>query len=239
MDHVVVDFTSRRRECHTHYVGLSRIRTLQDLHILNLCLNKISVSDAVKSQVSELRTQRHMSLSLYWPVQHPESHYHFAFLNARSLHKHINCIRHDPLLTSCDLNFFCETRTSHNDGDDFYSLPDFEGRMYHDTYDATQRSHYGLVMYSKLPILFSQQPVTLSSSHATTEAIFTVTAVHPTLLLIIARVYRRPNSNISHFRDAMSTLLNELSRVECLDSHVQQHTIIVGDFSLDWFDQST
>jgi hypothetical protein len=239
MDHVVVDFTSRRKECHTHYVGLSRVRTLEGLHILNLCRNKIAVSDAVKSEMSELRSHRHMSLSLYWPVQHPESHYHIAFLNARSLHKHINCIRHDPLLTSCDLNFFCETWTSHNDGDDFYTLPDFEGRIYHDTYHATRRSHYGLAMYSKLPILFSQQPVTLSSSHATTEAIFTITAVHPTLLLIIACVYRRPNSNISHFRDAMSTHLSELSRVECLDSHVQQHTIIVGDFNLDWFDQST
>jgi len=40
IDQVVVDFTSSRKEPHIHYVGLSRVRTLEGLFILNLCENK-------------------------------------------------------------------------------------------------------------------------------------------------------------------------------------------------------
>src|SRR5208282_815336 len=36
LDQVVVDFTTNRKEAHSHYVGLSRVRSLDGLFILNL-----------------------------------------------------------------------------------------------------------------------------------------------------------------------------------------------------------
>ena len=49
LDHVVVDFMSTRTKPHSHYVRLSRVRTLQGLHILNLCANKIRISEKAVS----------------------------------------------------------------------------------------------------------------------------------------------------------------------------------------------
>ena len=47
LDQVVVDLSSARREAHSHYVALSRVRTLDGLFILNLCENKIHISSDV------------------------------------------------------------------------------------------------------------------------------------------------------------------------------------------------
>jgi len=43
LDQVIVDFTLCRRKAHTHYVALSRVRTLDGLFILNLFDNKIQL----------------------------------------------------------------------------------------------------------------------------------------------------------------------------------------------------
>jgi exonuclease III len=96
-------------------------------------------------------------------------------------------------------------------------------------------------MYSKQPVLLSEQPITLTedSSGNTAECIYTAVAVHPKLLLTIACVYRPPNANTSYFRQAMSNLLTEMSNIQCNDITVQHHNVILGDFNLDWSDQST
>ena len=59
---------------------------------------------------------------------------------------------------------------------------------------VANRSHYGLALYSKQPILMSEQPLTLAedSSHGSAECLFTAVAVHEKLLLKIACVYRPP-----------------------------------------------
>ena len=67
LDQVVVDFTSTRAEPHSHYVGLSRVRTLQGLHILNLCTNKIRISEKVTQEMAVLRSDRKMSVALHLP----------------------------------------------------------------------------------------------------------------------------------------------------------------------------
>ena len=65
LDRVVVDFTTTRKEAHTHYVGMSRVKSLDGLFILNLCADKISVNESVREEMSHLRTDRCMSLALY------------------------------------------------------------------------------------------------------------------------------------------------------------------------------
>jgi len=235
LDRVVVDFTTTRKEAHTHYVGMSRVKSLDGLFILNLCADKISVNESVREEMSHLHADRCTSIALYLPYLHSDSRYHISFLNVRSLHKHIDCVRHDRSLLACDVNLFCETRTSSVDSSDYYHIDTFNSILYHGISTRGYRSHYGLALYSKQPVLMSEQPLTLAedSSHGSAECLFTAVAVHDKLLLNIARVYRPPNSNMSHFATAMSHLLNEMSRIQCDDASVQHHNVILGDFNLD------
>ena len=179
--------------------------------------------------------------SIYQPYLHSATSNQLAFLNTRSLHKHIDCIRIDRFLTACDLLMFCETRTSPTDQSEFYHIDSFNNELFHRLSKNVQRSHYGLALCSKQPISYTEQPITLSlqSSFKTAECFFTVVAIHPELVLTVACVYRRPNTDLAHFRQTMSQLLSHLTRVQCDDPSVEQHTVIVGDFNLDWFDQST
>jgi len=191
--------------------------------------------------MSQLRSERQMTVSIYQPYLHLATSYQLCFLNTRSLRKHIDCIRNDHFLKACDLLMFCETRTSPTDHHDFYHIDEFNSRLFHSVSKNVNRSHYGLALYSKQPISYTEQPFTLSvqSSHKTAECFFTVVAIHAQLVLTLACVYRRPNTDLTHFHQTMSQLLSELSRVECDDPSVEQHTLIIGDFNLDWFDQST
>jgi len=238
---VVVDFKTSRRDAHTHYVGLSRVKSLDGLHVLNLCEDKIHIDQNVIQEMSVLRTDRQMSQSLYLPYLHSELCYQVAFLNVRSLHKHIHCIRSDHSLLACDVHMYCETRMAAQDSPDVYQLDNFHCVAFPGYSRTNQRSHYGLAVYSKVPLIHSVQPFSLAaeSSHGTGECVFMPVAVHQRLLVNLVCVYRRPNSNISHFQRAMSHMLDELTTIQTDDMSVEHYTVIMGDFNLDWYDEST
>ena len=54
---IVVNFDTRRAIPHIHYVGLSRLTTIEGLYITNLSEEKIAVSDDVCEELSKLRTE--------------------------------------------------------------------------------------------------------------------------------------------------------------------------------------
>ena len=54
---IVVNFETRRTIPHIHYVGLSRVTTIDGLYVTDLCENKISVSDDVQTEMHRLRTE--------------------------------------------------------------------------------------------------------------------------------------------------------------------------------------
>ena len=46
---VVVNFdTKKKKQIHIHYVGLSRVTTIQGLCIIDLCEDKIAINDVLK-----------------------------------------------------------------------------------------------------------------------------------------------------------------------------------------------
>lgn len=63
MKKAVLDLGKRKQE-HLHYVALSRVRCLNDLHVLKLNENKISVSAIVVGEMKRLRDQASLSMSL-------------------------------------------------------------------------------------------------------------------------------------------------------------------------------
>jgi DNA replication protein DnaC len=56
LSEAVVDLTTRRKIDHLHYVAISRVTDLENLHILNLQEDKISVSEDVKKEMDRLRS---------------------------------------------------------------------------------------------------------------------------------------------------------------------------------------
>jgi hypothetical protein len=125
---VVLDFTSRRKQPHTHYVGLSRVRSLDGLFINNLCEDRIPVSDSFRAEMEALRSDRRMRLTLRFPYMIEDSSLKISFLNVRSLPKHSEYIKLDRSLMTCDLCIFCETRLMLHDVSDTnhpYNLPGY------------------------------------------------------------------------------------------------------------------
>ena len=61
---IVVNFDTRKSIPHIHYVGLSRVTTIDGLYIIALCENKISVSGDVQTEMRRLRTEGKLSLSI-------------------------------------------------------------------------------------------------------------------------------------------------------------------------------
>ena len=76
-----------------HYVGLSRGTTMEGLHITNLCENKIAVSPDVQTEMKRLQNSGHLNLSVLPLYSANSIPLKICFLNARSLHRHIEDIR--------------------------------------------------------------------------------------------------------------------------------------------------
>lgn len=65
MNEAVVDFPSSTME-HMHYVGLSRVRNISALHIVNLNENKIEVSEKVTNEMNRLRKDANLIPLIYF-----------------------------------------------------------------------------------------------------------------------------------------------------------------------------
>jgi len=122
---------------------------------------------------------------------------------------------------------------------DAYSIDGFNVIMFPCNSASTTRPHYGLTVYSKQPVLHSCQPVSLADSCGTVECALVQVAVKPFVILSVVCVYRRPSSDMSHFATAMLRLTSYLSTCQSASSNVTHHTVIMGDFNLDWFDHQT
>jgi len=237
LDQVVVDFTSARHQAHTHYVALSRVRTLDGLFILSLCENSIHISSDVRQEMAALRADRQLELSLQFP--HLFQTFQVTFLNVRSLHKHIDLVRNDAWLSPCQIIVFCETRVADSDSADMYSIDGFNVMTFPSTSNSNTRPHYGLAIYSRQPVLQSCQPVSLADSCGTVECALAQVAVDQSVILSVGCVYRRPSSDWSQFTAAMSRLRSHLSAYQSASSDITHHTVIMGDFNLDWLDHQT
>ena len=103
----VVDLKGR---CFAHavYVALSRVRKLENLYILNFDKNKIKVDGQVVEEMQRLRNLVYpFSLTFLF---HVKAKLKIAFLNAQSVHKHIQDIANDKTLMNADMFSCAETR---------------------------------------------------------------------------------------------------------------------------------
>ena len=106
---IVVDLESSRAIPHIHYVPLSRVTSIEGLHIRNFSENKISVNNHVKGEMHRLRHEAQLSPSLKFIYNIPNDMIKISFLNAQSLHRHLLDFKNDFNLQASDCNV-CETR---------------------------------------------------------------------------------------------------------------------------------
>ena len=83
---------------------------------------KISVNESVKKEMEKLRNERSLTLNVTTVYDLDQISFKFCYLNARSLHKHIDDVRHDLNYTSTDINIFSETRFQSSDDDSMYLI---------------------------------------------------------------------------------------------------------------------
>ena len=117
---IMVNFSTKRNIPHIHYVGLSRITTIEGLYINDLCECKSAVHPDVKKEMERLRTSAKLKLSISPPYEIKGSLLKLCYLNARSVHKHIQDLGKDLNYSRTDISIFAETRFSFQDPDEMY-----------------------------------------------------------------------------------------------------------------------
>lgn len=147
LNQAVVDLPASARE-HMHYVGLSRVRNISGLHILNLNEKKITVSKKVQEEMARLRTEASLKPCVSYLYQtRNSSMLKILFQNVRSLHLHIQDVASDYSVQVADVNIFVETALCSRDNDETYTLNNFQ--LYRNDFHthSTTRSVYGTAVY--------------------------------------------------------------------------------------------
>ena len=150
---IVVNFATKRAISHIHYVGLSRVTTIDGLYVTDLCENKISVSPKVKTEMESLQKERYLQLSITPVYKLDQVSFKICFLNARSLHRHIDNVRFDLNYTSTDVNIFAETRCSRCDNDDLYKIDNYTLFRNDANQSMTTRPYGGIAVYSRIEFI--------------------------------------------------------------------------------------
>ena len=223
---IVVNLETRRAIPHIHYVGLSRVTTINGLFITDLCEDKIAVSNDVQTEMQRLRTEGQLPLSIKPIYEAPNNSIKICFLNARSLHKHIDDIRHDLNYLSTDVNIFSETRFSQLDDDNLYHIKDYTLFRNDDTTRVSQntRPFGGMAVYSRLDY-YPGYPYCANTNGVEITVIRLMIMPH----ISIVDVYRSPAVPITQLCIAVQHML------DCLPTQVN---ICIGEFNVNYFNSS-
>ena len=162
-----MNLNTRRAIPHIHYVALSRVSTIERLYITDLdpCEDKIAVDHNVVNEMKELRTETSLQfcISPLYSIK-DNSVLKLCYLNARSLHKHIEDVRKDFNYSSTDIEIFTETRFTPTDPDEMYKLNHFE-LFRNDSLSIANggRPFGGTAVYSRIYHLFLVIPTVIKS----------------------------------------------------------------------------
>ena len=226
VDEIVIDMTQTRTRKipHIHYVALSRVRSINNLHILNFNENALAVDKQVIEEMKRLVDSAKMELcyTLLYEID-PQTNFKIAFNNCRSLHRHIEDVRNEPNLLSAHVIGIAESRLCDRDMDTDFSLPGF--RMFrNDQISPLARPYHGLVVYIRQGIDVARQ----QSYTSDTFEFMSFQVIEPnnntTYQLIV--LYKSPKLPIV---DLKSCMIDNLLPI------VQKNipTVLIGDFNIN------
>ncbi|XP_061178430.1 uncharacterized protein LOC133187077 [Saccostrea echinata] len=152
VDEIVIDMsqTKVRKNPHIHYVALSRVRSVDHLHILNFNEQALAMDEQVVEEMERMKKDVPLQLC-YVPLYQLDLHsFKIAFNNCRSLHKHFPQIQNEPNIVASDVVGFSETRLTSADVAENYQLQGYTAVFNHETTaNLDRRPHHGTAIYVK------------------------------------------------------------------------------------------
>ena len=222
---IVVNFSTKRAIPHIHYVGLSRVTTIEGLHITDLCEEKIAVNQYVKGEMEILRNERKLELSVTPMYQTNQIWFKLCYLNTRSLHKHIDDVRNDLNYTNVDVNIFSETRLTGSDNDTMYKIDGYTLFRNDAQSPITSRPYGGMAVYSRVEFI-PGYPRSLNIMGIEITIMKLMILPHVTIIAI----YRSPRIPVQQLCTALNEVLNLCT---------SQYNIFMGDFNINWLDEAS
>ncbi len=173
-----------------------------------------------------LRTEHSLKLSFTPLYMLDHSNLKICYLNARSLHKHVEDVRKNINYSATDILIFTETRFSPLDPVHYVHCRDGYMLFRNDiaNYSGPTRPYGGTAVDSRVPLVDAYP-----YAHNINGIEFTVikTISHPDLTIIGS--YRSPKVGMSHLLAAILTILDE---------DTSSQNIIIGDFNVNWMVES-
>jgi len=140
------------------------------------------------------------------------------------LHKHIEDVRRDLNYSSTDVSIFSETRFSHTDSDDMYSIDEYSLFRNDSTSTGNIRPFGGTAVYSHTDY-YPGYPYSLSSDNLEITVLRFMIIPHITII----SVYRSPRTPVTQLCSTLSKLLTTLST---------KINIFIGDFNINWLSET-
>lgn len=206
---------------HLHYVGLSRVCSMENLSILDLNERAIKTDTHVKKEMDRLRQTAKLQIPFDFFYNEKAGTYKMLYINVRSLHKHIADIRNDYNICASDLTILAETRIDNYDDYTFYDIDKFFTFFNNADKKARRRPSHGTAVYTKYPFLQKHPKV---ENERNIE--LTIIKLQPLKDISIIAVYRSPNSLLTRFATILEKLLRTFTKNEKI--------IIIGDFNINW-----
>lgn len=226
MNKAVLHFGSRKIE-HMHYVGLSRIKKLNDVFILELNEKKIAVSKHVMQEMERLRTETHMH-SCVPILKDITSDLKIVYHNTRSLHLHIRDLAHESNMHASDIIAISESRLKQSDKNDDYNIPGFHMYRFDDDVGVNcGRSYKGIVVYTKLGVMDIKRLFLCENVDSVL-----VCVTHNGKMHQIVFLYCSPQGTSLC---KLCNILNQLLGILEMDKPI----IIIGDTNVDFNNQNT
>ena len=217
LDEIVVDMSRDKGPYQKGqaYVALSRVKTLDKLHIINYCRQQIKVSADVEKEMQRLRQNR------IQPIKEPfirnadcDSHLCISHLNVRNLNAKKEDIANDTDLQKADILCFSETHLSPADSltSELIGIPN-DRKIYR----CDRNNNGGGIL---MCVNSKYNPELIETGNCGIEIIGI--QVHVPHKLNVFCIYRPPTYNKKNFMEKLCNVLND---------HCDLPTCIVGDFN--------
>ena len=229
MNEIVVDFSGR---CfpHSHYVALSRVRTLDGLHIRVLNEKKIHTSEMVEKEIQRLNQDMTLQPFTQQYTDFKNPCFRLVYQNVRSLRKHLTDIRPDECVACSDVLIYTETKLKHSDLTDNFALQNFH--MYRFDHPVTRNAQqpYGISNYSKeeIPESSLYHTVHQTSSGMIEMVSMTLNNILPGNEEVkVAACYASPKTKWPELKQFLE------KNKQHYQKQAHNTTILCGDFNID------